>query len=96
MRPVVSPLRLVNDAALSCFRERNQVEPSVQEERTVKLPRDGLHIGFFQDELVGVLPVIEPRSLFLADVELLRGSGFRRLSIRRLNEPEKLRAVAEN
>jgi len=35
----------------------------------------------------------QPRALFLADVELLRGSGFGCLAIRRLDEPEKLDTV---
>ena len=37
----------------------------------------------------------QPRALFLADVELLRGSGFGRLAMRRLDESEKLDAVPD-
>jgi hypothetical protein len=45
-------------------RERGQVELPVHEEGAVHLPRDSLRIGFFQDELAGVLPMITPLPLW--------------------------------
>jgi hypothetical protein len=38
--------------------ELNQVERSIHEKRSVKLPRNDLHIGLFHDELTGVPPMI--------------------------------------
>jgi len=38
--------------------ELNQVEFSIHEQCSVKLPRNDFHIGLFHDELTGVLPMI--------------------------------------